>query len=530
MSPESRFFHRLALAFALSALAVGLLATPALARKAYTLNYGNDTVSAIDTQTNQVVGSPIHVGEGPYSIAITPNGKTAYVLNQTSEDISVIDLQTEQVVGAPIALGETPNVLSISPDGRIAYVTTSSGNVIVIDTQTNQVVGSIPVGGSPWGVAFTPDGKAAYVADNGGETVSVIDTQTQQIVGTPIAVGELPLNIAFTPDGAFAYVVNEESNDVSVIDTGTRQVVATIPVGQEPWGIGITPDGTKAYVSNLEDATVSVIATQTRQVVGSPIPVGEEPYEVAITPDGKTAYVANYVGETVTAINTQTDQPSATIPVPNGPWQIVVAPDQSPIASFAAGGAATAGAPVAFSGLGSSDPDGSVATYDWVFGDGTTALNGGPTPSHRYASRGSYAAGLTVVDNEGCSTSQRFTGRTTYCGETGLAAKTETIAVKASSKFKFGKLKLNRRNGTAKLQVVVPGAGTLALTGKKVRSVKRHAKKAGKVVLTVRPKASLGKALERSHQAKVHIRVKFSPTGGTPRAKDKTIKLIRQPR
>jgi YVTN family beta-propeller protein len=524
MKPVSR----LSAILALSILALALSAAQALAApKAYTLNYEEDSVAVIDTQTNQVVGEPIEVGVGPYTIAITPDGKTAYVGNESDEDISVIDLQTNQVVGAPIEVGAEPYVLAISPDGKTAYMTNSAGTVTVIDLQTNQVVGTIAIEeGEPslWGVAFAPDGKTAYVVNEETDTLAVIDTQTRQVVGAPIPTGEYPINVALTPDGKWAYVTNESSDDVSVIDTQSRQNVATIPVGDEPWGVAITPDGKKAYVANYNEATASAIDTQTNQVVGAPIPTGEYPYEVAITPDGKTAYTADYGGQTVTAIDTQTDQPS-TISDPGGPWQIVVAPDRSPTPSFSAS-QAKPGAPVAFNGSASSDPDGSIARFDWSFGDGTTALNGAPTPSHQYATAGTYTVGLSVTDNEGCSISLVFTGRTAYCNGSSLAS--HAIGVLPSNRFRFGKVKKNPHKGTATLQVTLPAAGALALTGKKVRAVKRHTTGAGKVVLTIRPKAKANKALKHSHHLKVHIRVKFSPTGGTPHSKGKTLTLVRR--
>jgi len=439
MKPVSR----LSAILALSILALALSAAQALAApKAYTLNYEEDSVAVIDTQTNQVVGSPIEVGVGPYTIAITPDGKTAYVGNETDEDISVIDLQTNQVVGEPIEVGTEPYVLAISPDGKTAYMTNSAGTVTVIDLQTNLVVGTIAIEeGEPslWGVAFSPDGQTAYV-------------------------------------------VNEETNTLAVIDT------------------------------------------QTRQVVGAPIPTGEYPYEVAITPDGKTAYTADYGGQTVTAINTQSDQPS-TISDPGGPWQIVVAPDRSPTPSFLAS-QAKPGAPVAFNGSASSDPDGSIASFDWSFGDGATALNGGPTPSHQYATGGTYTASLSVTDNEGCSISLVFTGRTAYCNGSSLAS--HAIGVLPPNRFRFGKVKKNRHKGTATLQVTVPAAGALALTSKKVRAVKKHATRAGKVTLTIRPKAKANKALKLLHHLKVHLRVKFTPTGGTPTSKSKALTLVRR--
>ena len=80
-----------------------------------------------------------------------------------------------------------------------------------------------------------------------------------------------------------AYVVNFNADTVSVIDTATNAVVGSaITVGNAPIGIAITPDGTKAYVTNQNANTVSVINTATNAVVGSAIPVGSVPVGIAI--------------------------------------------------------------------------------------------------------------------------------------------------------------------------------------------------------------------------------------------------------
>ena len=51
-----------------------------------------------------------------------------------------------------------------------------------------------------------------------------------------------------------------------------------------------------------------------------------------------------------------------------------------------------------FDGSGSSDPDGSIVSYSWDFGDGNNGS--GIAPSHTYASAGTYSVTLTVTDNE----------------------------------------------------------------------------------------------------------------------------------
>jgi PKD repeat protein len=54
---------------------------------------------------------------------------------------------------------------------------------------------------------------------------------------------------------------------------------------------------------------------------------------------------------------------------------------------------------VALSSAGTTDPDGSISTYSWDFGDGSE-LSTEANPSHTYAT-GTYVATLTVTDNEG---------------------------------------------------------------------------------------------------------------------------------
>lgn len=56
---------------------------------------------------------------------------------------------------------------------------------------------------------------------------------------------------------------------------------------------------------------------------------------------------------------------------------------------------------VSFSGLSSTDPDGSIDSYVWDFGDGT--FGAGPNPSHTYADEGTFTARLTVTDNNGAT-------------------------------------------------------------------------------------------------------------------------------
>ncbi|MFI7589619.1 PKD domain-containing protein [Spongisporangium articulatum] len=75
-------------------------------------------------------------------------------------------------------------------------------------------------------------------------------------------------------------------------------------------------------------------------------------------------------------------------------------PNQSPVAAFTS---SVTNLTASFDATGSSDPDGTIASYAWDFGDGTT--DAGATASHTYAAPGTYSVKLTVTDNDNAKTS-----------------------------------------------------------------------------------------------------------------------------
>ena len=68
----------------------------------------------------------------------------------------------------------------------------------------------------------------------------------------------------------------------------------------------------------------------------------------------------------------------------------------------------------------SSDPDGSIASYSWTFGDGGTSTV--QNPSHSYAAAGSYTVTLTVTDNQGATNSVSHSVTVTAANQPPVAA------------------------------------------------------------------------------------------------------------
>jgi YVTN family beta-propeller protein len=119
------------------------------------------------------------------------------------------------------------------------------------------------------------------------------DARAQGFTGlwTVLAIGLVASIAMARPTEAHrAYVTNSDSTDVSVIDRDTNKVVGNpIPVRRSPSGLTSTSDGKHVYVTNVGDNTVSVIDTEKNMVVGEPIKLGFSPNGVAVNPDGKKA-------------------------------------------------------------------------------------------------------------------------------------------------------------------------------------------------------------------------------------------------
>lgn len=238
----------------------------------------------------------------------------AYVANANNSTVAVIDTASNTIT-ATIPVGRAPVSLALTPNRAFLYVVNDGANTVsVVDTATNAVVATVPVGSAPFAIAMSPSGALAYVANLRGNSVSVIDTATNTVVAT-VPVGRNPEGVAITPDGAFVYVTNDSDNNVSVIDTATLTVVTTVPAGRLPGPVAVSPDGTLVYVGIFVSPGVggiSVISTATNTVTAT-VNVGNQPFGIAFTPSGAFAYVANFVGSSVSVIDTATTTVVATI-------------------------------------------------------------------------------------------------------------------------------------------------------------------------------------------------------------------------
>ncbi len=138
-------------------------------------------------------------------------------------------------------------------------------------------------------------------------------------------------------------------------------------------------------------------------------------------------------------------------------------------------------------------------------------------------------ASVTYTPNAGFTGTDSFQVRSFDEVAFGDRDGTISIEVKPRNGFSFGKVKRNKRKGTARLPVKVPGAGDLRLAkSKTVSGDRKRVSSEGSVKLKVRPRGRTKKKLARKGAAKVEVKVTFAPEGGDPKTKRKRIKLRRR--
>jgi YVTN family beta-propeller protein len=423
-------------------------------------------------------GSPIPTGNGPSSVAITPDGRTAYVTNRASNSVSPINVATAQA-GAPIAVGTTPEAVAVTPDGSAAYVVSSGeGSVRRITTATGAVGGPIGVGNAPSAIAIHPGGSRAFVANAADNTVTPLDLGSGT-AGNPVSATGLtnPVAIAVHPGGTVAYVVSSAtptsaggitSFDLSGPTPVPAQTLTIGAAGARPNAVAVTPAGNAAYVTTAAGALAQVSLNGLEMTLRSFTPVAQALFGIAVTPDGTAAYLtANAAGGggTVPAVVPvklgSPLQVGAATPVAGGPRGIAITPDQAPIALLTASpnGATAAPATVAFDASGSSNPSSAIVEYAWDFGDGATAVTSAPTTEHTYTVGGAFDARVTLTDAAGTSTRQVFTGQTVSRNGGPAATSTRQVVVVPTVTG------LSPATGSAGASVTVTGTGFSTAAG-----------------------------------------------------------------
>ena len=296
------------------------------APRIYVANESGNSVTVIDANSLNVVGTVDSLNHSTHDVAVTRDGKRVFVTNLASGKVSVIDAEKLETM-ASIYTGRRSHVVTLTNDNRQAWVANiSDDNISIIDTQTLRILGTISVGKGPTGMTFSRDGRLAFVSNQGDRNVQVIDTSSHRVLKS-IPVGSNPHFLALGPDG-YIWGCNTGDDDLFVIDPATLSKVASFNVGKEPQQIafafrGIA--GPNAYVTVSGTNKVAVISTDLKQMkLIDQIDVGQRPNGIWANPEGTRLYVVNEVSNDLHVIDSGASQVIGKVPVGRKPIRVVV--------------------------------------------------------------------------------------------------------------------------------------------------------------------------------------------------------------
>ncbi len=206
----------------------------------------NNRVAVIDIQTGKTRGF-VDTGIAPFGAVVNRAGTVAYVSNWG---------------GRKPVKGERTAMAGTKADADAVLVNeigvTASGTVTRIDLTAMKATKTIAAGLHPNGLVLDENGGRLYVANNNSDSVTVIDTKTNEVLRQiplkPFAVdapGIAPTAVALSPDGRRLFVACGGINAVVVVDTASSRVEGMIPTGWYPGAVRVSPDGKQLAISSL---------------------------------------------------------------------------------------------------------------------------------------------------------------------------------------------------------------------------------------------------------------------------------------
>ena len=138
----------------------------------------------------------------------------------------------------------------VDSDARRIYVTHST-HVVVLDADSNAVVGDIPDTPGVHGVALAPDLGRGFTSNGRGNSVTIFDLKTLKTISTVAIEGKNPDAIYYDAASKRVFTFNGSSANATAISATDGKVIGNFPVGGKPEFAAGTGDG-NIFV-NIED-------------------------------------------------------------------------------------------------------------------------------------------------------------------------------------------------------------------------------------------------------------------------------------
>jgi len=250
---RSNFFSPLAVL-----AGTALLAVPARAQ------------NAADAGPYKIVGQSQTMGNGGIDyVAADSLGRRLYV--PRGQEVLAFDLDTLKPVGS---VTNVPRAHGVAVDVKSHHAFASSKPVVMFDTETLQLIKTIPVDGGPDGILNDQASQRVFVLSHGEPNITVIDAKDGSIVGT-INLGGAPEQSQCDGQGHL-YADLVDKNSVAVVDLTTLKVTATYSLGDKgggPAGLGLDAKNHVLFAFCRRPATCVILSADDGKILDT-LPIG----------------------------------------------------------------------------------------------------------------------------------------------------------------------------------------------------------------------------------------------------------------
>lgn len=159
----------------------------------------------IDTRTREVVARVPQASPFCPNLAVSADGKQVWFTLKDSGQTQVMNAEPPFTILGTLASGPITNHVTCvdNAQGHFAYVTVGSTDEIKVYRREPpfELVKTIPTGALPHGIWGPPDGSCVYIGLENDAKVQAIDTRTNEVTAT-VPMGQLPQALVYVPNAA----------------------------------------------------------------------------------------------------------------------------------------------------------------------------------------------------------------------------------------------------------------------------------------------------------------------------------------
>jgi len=168
----------------------------------YVCSSFNPEIDVVTIADHTIVGKVTQASPFCPNIAATPDGSQVWITLKDTGKTQVFDAHPPFAILKTMDTGPITNHVNIvhNAKGMFAYVTIGGLNEVkVFRTDNFEQVATIPVGKLPHGVWPSGDGTRVYVGLEGDDQMTAIDTLTNKVIAS-VPIGQAPQAIAYVPN------------------------------------------------------------------------------------------------------------------------------------------------------------------------------------------------------------------------------------------------------------------------------------------------------------------------------------------